>query len=252
MSALVVAIVLAGLVALAAACLALAGRRRRRRAVGPGPRERGVESRVAARPDRVDLGTDEGRPDPLAAELLPESVCRHFVMLPISLSAGEVVLAVAESLDPLGLEVARALCPHPIRVVVAPPDQLGRAIERAFGSRPEADDAAAERGVEDPAAALEGRVLAEVERRIDRAAAEQAEEIAALRASLERMREAERRVLAIEERVGRIEARIARTADTVARAADFEQRLRAASREEAEAATRIGEAERRLRGLIDS
>ena len=95
----------------------------------------GVEVPVAGGFGQVELDPDESGSDPLdplAAKLLPEPVCRYFVMLPISLTAGEVVLAVANPLDPLGLEVARALVSQPIRVVVAAPDQLERAIDRVF------------------------------------------------------------------------------------------------------------------------
>lgn len=70
--------------------------------------------------------------NPLAAQLLPEPVCRHFGILPVSLVDGEARLAVANPWDALGLEVARTLCPLPFEVAVAQPDQLERAIDRVF------------------------------------------------------------------------------------------------------------------------
>ena len=249
------------------------------------PRD-GVEVAVGGRLGQVELEPDEDGPDPLdplAAKLLPEPVCRHFVMLPVSLTAAEVVLAVANPLDPLGPEVARALLSQPIRVVVAAPDRLERAIDRVFVGESETSSAQdpaktvepLEAEVEAPdAGGREEQLIAEVERRIEealvrlevraqevetelaaaraRAAAEHAEALTSLKVSLDRMMQSEQRVLAIEERIGRVEWTIKRTADSVARAAGVEERLRAASQEEAEAATRIGAAERRLRGLIDS
>src|SRR5207247_7767118 len=131
MTALIAALLLAALAGLAA----FATVRRRRRAMSPAEPRGGVEVPVAGGFGQVELDPDESGSDPLdplAAKLLPEPVCRYFVMLPISLTAGEVVLAVANPSDALGLEVARALCSQPIQVVVAAPDQLERAIDRVF------------------------------------------------------------------------------------------------------------------------
>jgi hypothetical protein len=279
-TAFIAALPLAGLVVLAA----FATVRRRRRAKSPEQPRGGVEVPVGDWFGQVELDEDGPDPlDPLAAELLPEPVCRHFSMLPISLTAGEVVLAVANPLDSLGLEVARALLSRPIRVVVAAPDQLERAIDRVFNGESETSSPQNPAKTVEPleaegeapdAGRREERLIAEVERRIEealvrlevraqevetelaaaraRAAAEHAEALTSLKVSLDRMMQSERRVLAIEERIGRVEWTIKRTADSVAHAAGVEERLRAASQEEAEAATRIGAAERRLRGLIDS
>ena len=85
--------------------------------------------------DQIQLDPPAAGPDPvnpLAAQLLPEQVCRHFTLLPVSANGGEVVLAAANPWDALGLEVARTLSPQPLRVVVAPADEIDRAIDRTY------------------------------------------------------------------------------------------------------------------------
>jgi cellulose synthase/poly-beta-1,6-N-acetylglucosamine synthase-like glycosyltransferase len=70
--------------------------------------------------------------NPLAAQLLPEQVCRHFRMLPVSYMDGQLTVAVADPGDPLAQNVAQALTSEPVRFVVAPVDEIERAIERVF------------------------------------------------------------------------------------------------------------------------
>lgn len=70
--------------------------------------------------------------DPAAARLLPAQACRHFRMIAVAAEDGKLTLAMADAGDALGREVARALARVPLEVVVAPPDQVDRAIDRAF------------------------------------------------------------------------------------------------------------------------
>jgi glycosyltransferase XagB len=110
------------------------------------PPRSGVETPVAGWFDQIELDPTEGGADPvnpLAAQLLPEPVCRHFTLLPVSVAGGEVVLAAANPWDALGLEVARTLSPQPLRVVVAPPDQVERAIDRVYAGLAEMPEAVA-------------------------------------------------------------------------------------------------------------
>jgi hypothetical protein len=72
----------------------------------------------------------------LAAQLLPESVCRHFGIVPISYLNGQLTLAVADPTDTLAQSVAHSLTNDPLRVVVAAPEEIDRAIDRAFGVAP--------------------------------------------------------------------------------------------------------------------
>ncbi len=99
------------------------------------PPRGGVDAPAVGWFDQIELDPPAGGPDPvnpLAAQLLPEQVCRHFTLLPVSANGGEVVVAAANPWDALGLEVARTLSPQPLRVVVAPADEVERAIDRTY------------------------------------------------------------------------------------------------------------------------
>jgi cellulose synthase/poly-beta-1,6-N-acetylglucosamine synthase-like glycosyltransferase len=74
--------------------------------------------------------------NPTAAQMLSATVCRRFRMLPISARRGTVTLAVADPSDPLGARVAFALTGSTPRVVIAPPSEVDRAIDRIFGALP--------------------------------------------------------------------------------------------------------------------
>ncbi len=106
----------------------------------------------------VRLDPPEGGPDPvnpLAAQLLPERVARHFAILPVSAADGYLTVAVADPRDELGIEVARTLTGQPLRICLAGADEIGRAIDRvyeglgdygAFAPGPELDEYAPEPG----------------------------------------------------------------------------------------------------------
>lgn len=83
--------------------------------------------------------------DPTAARLLPARACRHFRMIGVAAEAGTLTLAMADAGDAMAREVATALAKMPLAVVVAPPDQVDRAIDRAFATAPGDARASAER-----------------------------------------------------------------------------------------------------------
>ena len=93
---------------------------------------------AAAWPDLVQLDPVDGADpvNPLAAQLLPESVCRHFRIVPISYAGGELTLAVSDPNDTLAQSVAHSLTNDPLRIVAAAPEEIDGAIDRAFGGAP--------------------------------------------------------------------------------------------------------------------
>ncbi len=68
-----------------------------------------------------------------AAQLLPEQVCRHFRMIPVSYEDGLLTLAMADPSDAMAANVAFALTNDELTMVLAPPNQIDRAIERVWG-----------------------------------------------------------------------------------------------------------------------
>src|SRR5438270_5954533 len=66
--------------------------------------------------------------DPAARTLLSPQLCRELGMLPIAVQEGTVLIACAEPVQYLPYEVAAALGGRPVRFVVAPSDQLERAL----------------------------------------------------------------------------------------------------------------------------
>jgi cellulose synthase/poly-beta-1,6-N-acetylglucosamine synthase-like glycosyltransferase len=71
--------------------------------------------------------------NPIAAQMLPEGVCRHFRMLPISYDGQTLILAMSDMDDPMAQNVAVALTTDPLEVVLAPAAQIEAAIDRVFG-----------------------------------------------------------------------------------------------------------------------
>ncbi|HUZ29573.1 MAG TPA: glycosyltransferase [Solirubrobacteraceae bacterium] len=71
--------------------------------------------------------------DPLATELLSADVCRQFGILPIAPHEGMVTIASSEPVQYMAYDVAAALTGRAVNFVIAPSDQLGRAIDAAFG-----------------------------------------------------------------------------------------------------------------------
>lgn len=97
--------------------------------------------------------------DPDVARLLPERACRHFRMLAVATAEDTITLAVADAGNELAVEVARALGGRPIELVLAPSDQIERAIDRAFAGT--GAERAAETGA--PAAGRLGGILVQRE-----------------------------------------------------------------------------------------
>ena len=73
--------------------------------------------------------------DPAARSLLTADLCSRLGVLPIGLDKDTVVLACAKPMEYLPYDVAAALHGRPVRFVVAPADQLSRAL-RSPGTRP--------------------------------------------------------------------------------------------------------------------
>lgn len=71
--------------------------------------------------------------DAVAAQLLPEQVCRHFRMIPIGFDGSALTLAMFDPSDPMAQDVAYALTGAPLNPVLAPPSQIDRAIDRIYG-----------------------------------------------------------------------------------------------------------------------
>ncbi|MGI8460443.1 MAG: glycosyltransferase [Solirubrobacterales bacterium] len=109
---------------------------------GPPPPPYGVDPSATGGttvwPEMVQLDPVDGVDpvNPLASQLLPESVCRHFGIVPISYAGGELTLAVSDPSNAMAQSVAHSLTNDPLRIVVAPGDEIDRAIERAFGVAP--------------------------------------------------------------------------------------------------------------------
>jgi cellulose synthase/poly-beta-1,6-N-acetylglucosamine synthase-like glycosyltransferase len=94
-------------------------------------------------PTLTGIPTVSLEPDPMlptgdpvnhaAAQLLPEQVCRYFRMIPMSYEDGLLTLAMADPSDPMAQNVAYALTNDAIQMVLAPPNQIDRAIDRVWG-----------------------------------------------------------------------------------------------------------------------
>lgn len=76
-------------------------------------------------------------PDPAAHGLLPAELCLRLEVLPIAVEGETIVVASAKPVEYLPYDVAVALEGRPVRFVVAPEDQLARAL-RAVGGSPAA------------------------------------------------------------------------------------------------------------------
>lgn len=70
--------------------------------------------------------------NPLASRLLSEQICRHFTMLPVSYANGVVTIATAAPTDEVARDVAVSLTGRDVKFVVAPEDELVRAIDETF------------------------------------------------------------------------------------------------------------------------
>ncbi len=90
----------------------------------------GIET-ISLEPDPT---RESGDPvNPVAAQALPEQVCRHFRMIATSFDGERITVAMADPGDAMAQRVAFALIGVPISIVLAPPHQIDRAIERVFG-----------------------------------------------------------------------------------------------------------------------
>ncbi len=96
--------------------------------------------------------------NPIAAQMLPEGVCRHFRMLPISFDGQTLLLAMADFDDPMARDVAVALTTDPLEVVLAPAQQIDAAIDRVFGGLSHAPGLNGDRALDDPGVVAPGRI----------------------------------------------------------------------------------------------
>lgn len=91
---------------------------------------------VSLEPDPAIPGGDPV--NPVAAQMLPEEVCRHFRMVAVSYDGSALVLAMADPSDAMAQNVAFALTSDELEVVLAPPAQIEAAIDRVYGGLPHA------------------------------------------------------------------------------------------------------------------
>ena len=110
----------------------------------------------------LDPGLATGDPvNPIAAQMLPEQVCRHFRMLPVSFDGETLVMAMADPSDAMAQSVAFALTSDPLEVVLAPPNQIDGAIDRVWGGLGHASGLSGDPVAPEPAEApLAGQVIA--------------------------------------------------------------------------------------------
>lgn len=77
-----------------------------------------------------------------AVALLPASVCRRYTVLPVALTDGALVLAMADPGNVLAVDDARTLSGLPVRTVVSTREDLAQAIDRYCRADDEMDDLA--------------------------------------------------------------------------------------------------------------
>ena len=85
---------------------------------------------VSLAPDPVLPGGESV--NAVAAQALPEEVCRHFRMLPVNYDGQALVLAMADPADAMARSVAAALSPTAFEIARAPAEQIDAAIDRVF------------------------------------------------------------------------------------------------------------------------
>jgi hypothetical protein len=66
--------------------------------------------------------------DPAVRTLLPAELCRQLGVLPVAVENGTVLIAAAEPVQYLPYDVAASLQGQPVSFVLAPADQLARAL----------------------------------------------------------------------------------------------------------------------------
>ena len=82
--------------------------------------------------------------NPVAAQLLPEQTCRFFRMIPVGYDGEQLTLAMADPSNPMAQNVAFALTNDPLNVVLAPADQIDRALDRVYSDLGHFDPLAAD------------------------------------------------------------------------------------------------------------
>ena len=82
------------------------------------------------RMEMVDLGRMVPEPDALA--LLPESVARSLVAIPMAIVGGQVEIAVADPSDPEVADRLRQATGQQLRLLIAPPTEIRRAIDNSY------------------------------------------------------------------------------------------------------------------------
>jgi cellulose synthase/poly-beta-1,6-N-acetylglucosamine synthase-like glycosyltransferase len=89
---------------------------------------------VSLEPDG-DAGADCQSVNELAAQLLSERICRQFGILPVALGGGVLTVAAPGLVQPAVRDITAAITGREIRFVLAPGEQIARAITRVFGDR---------------------------------------------------------------------------------------------------------------------
>src|ERR1700742_196188 len=78
------------------------------------------------------VGVEHLNVNPLAAQLLSEHICRQFSILPVAFVGGVLTVATAGLVQPVIRDIAAAITGREVRFVLAPREQIERAIGRAF------------------------------------------------------------------------------------------------------------------------
>ncbi|WP_182111192.1 MULTISPECIES: GspE/PulE family protein [unclassified Actinotalea] len=93
-----------------------------------------------------------------AVALVPASLCRRYVVLPVAIVDGALVLAMADPGNVLAVDDARTMAGVPVRTVVATHDDLITAIDRYCRADDEMEDLTAAFGEEAAAADIESEL----------------------------------------------------------------------------------------------
>ncbi|WNB87375.1 ATPase, T2SS/T4P/T4SS family [Cellulomonas sp. ATA003] len=92
--------------------------------------DRQLVAALAAQVGMAFIDLDEYPVDRMAVSMVPGSLCRRHVVLPIALEDGVLVLATANAGNVVAVDDVRTFCGMAVRTVVATQDDLLRAIDR--------------------------------------------------------------------------------------------------------------------------
>jgi type IV pilus assembly protein PilB len=92
--------------------------------------ERQLVAALASQVGMAFIDLDEYPVDRMAVSLVPGSLCRRHIVLPIAIEDGVLVLATANAGNVVAVDDVRTYCGMAVRTVVATHDELMRAIDR--------------------------------------------------------------------------------------------------------------------------